>query len=93
MNDDLARILLTTNIERLLRERNWSQRRLARETGDPVMSIHNVVSGRHLPTAGLLVRIADALESRLDDLFEARRPLASTDSGKPADDEKIAAPS
>lgn len=56
------------NALRLLDEKNWSQRQLARETGDPHMSIVNVLSGEHVPNSGIVSRIAEALGVSIDAL-------------------------
>ena len=59
------------NVERLLGDRNWSQRRLSRETGDPHMSIVNSLSGEHVPNSAILARIAEALGVKVDALLAA----------------------
>lgn len=58
------------NALRLLEEKGWSQRRLARETGDPHMSIVNVLSGEHTPNSGIVSRIAEALGVSMDALAD-----------------------
>jgi len=60
------------NITQLLADRQWSQHRLAQETGDPEMTISRVARGINVPGAGLLLRIADCLGVTTDDLL--RRP-------------------
>lgn len=70
VNDAKTREVLAYNLQRFLAERGWSVRKLARTSGDPVMTIHNIVRGRNLPKAGVLVRVAEALEVAVDALFE-----------------------
>ena len=70
VNDTKTREVLSRNLQKCLRERAWSVRKLAKESGDPVMTIHNVVRGRNLPKAGVLVRVAEALQVTVDSLFD-----------------------
>lgn len=72
MNDTQTREVLARNLRRAVLEKGWSLRRLARECGDPVMSIQNALSGKSLPKAGLLFRAARALGVSVDSLFEVR---------------------
>lgn len=72
VNDEIALAVLSANLQRELEARGWSIRELARKTGDPVMTIHNAVSGRNLPKVGVVVRVADVLGLPVDALFEAR---------------------
>lgn len=78
MNDDTARAVLTDNLQALLREKNISVRQLAKQVGDPLMTIHNAVAGSSLPRAGILVRIADALQVSVDSLFDSRKKAAKS---------------
>lgn len=73
VNDTKARDVLARNLRRILQEREWSVRQLARESGDPVMTVNNIVAGRHLPKAGVLLRLAEALAVSLDDLFASEK--------------------
>ena len=69
VNDQTARAILSENLQKILLAKKWSVRKLARETEDPVMTVHNAVKGQSLPTAGVLYRIAEALDVAVDDLF------------------------
>ena len=73
MNDEITKQVLAANLQRILHEKNWSVRKLARECGDPINTIARVVRGENLPKAGLIVRIADALGGSIDELFDARK--------------------
>ena len=73
VNDDKTRNVLARNLQKILKDREWSVRQLARESGDPVMTINNIVAGRNLPKAGVLVRVADALQVPLDSLFTSEK--------------------
>lgn len=67
---------IAENVARLLADRDWSQRELSRRTKDPHMSIVNALSGDHIPNAGILARMAEALETTVDSLLS--RPKAKT---------------
>jgi transcriptional regulator with XRE-family HTH domain len=73
VNDDKTRNVLARNLQKILKDREWSVRQLARKSGDPVMTINNIVAGRNLPKAGVLVRVADALQVPLDSLFTSEK--------------------
>ena len=60
---------IAANIRRLLGDKGWSQRELSRRTGDPHMSVVNVLTAEHTPSAGLLARIAEAFGVKSDDLL------------------------
>jgi len=69
VNDKTTRIVLAANIQKLMAARDWSVRELSRQTTDPVMTIHNTISGKSLPRAGVLTRIADAFGVTVDQLL------------------------
>lgn len=66
--DDEARENIAANLHRILAERNLSQSELARRTGDPVMTINGIFHGKHVAGAGILTRIAEALDVSIDRL-------------------------
>ena len=70
MNDKMARSVLRTNLEILLDSKGWTVSDLQRATKDPMMTLHNIVNGRNLPRAGILLRIAKAFGVTIDDLFD-----------------------
>lgn len=69
ITNDVAARNIAQNVSRLLEERGWSVRELARRTFDPHMSVVNALSGEHIPNSGLLARIAEALETTTDALI------------------------
>lgn len=73
ITDQDAKEVLATNLRRLLEQRGISQRQLALKTGDPVMTISNIVNGKNLAGSGIVARIAEAMEVDIDSLFTARR--------------------
>lgn len=66
IQDSEAKANISANLKRLLGEAGISQRELARQTGDPIMTINDVVNGRNMPGAGLIARIAEALDVSTD---------------------------
>ena len=77
MNDTQTREVLSRNLKRAIRAKGWSMRRLSIECGDPAMSICNITLGRSLPKAGLLFRMAKALDVSVDSLFEVRSRMST----------------
>lgn len=69
MSDDQALEALSHNLTRFLAEKNVSQRELARQIGDSVMTISSIVHGKHMPLLGVVTRISEALQVGLDDLL------------------------
>lgn len=70
IDNTTALIHVSTNVRDILETRAISQRELARRTGDPVMTLHNLLSERSMPNGAILARIAEALEVKIDDLFK-----------------------
>lgn len=66
LKDSEAKSNVASNLKRLLGECGISQRELSRKTGDPIMTINDVVNGRTMPGAGILARIAEALSVSVD---------------------------
>lgn len=71
ISDDQAKKHIAANLAKMLNEKKVSQSELARRTGEQRMTIWRTVSGLHVPSAALLARIAEALETTLDKLLEA----------------------
>lgn len=60
---------------RVLRaERRWSQAELAARVGVSRNSIISIENGHFDPSLTLAFAIADAFESRIEDIFERERP-------------------
>jgi transcriptional regulator with XRE-family HTH domain len=68
VSDDEAKLNIATNVKRRMGELGISQAELARVTGENEMRISSVVRAVHLPTAGFLARLAEALRCSIDDL-------------------------
>lgn len=68
INDDQAREYVAANVARLRgdRSRYW----LAKAVGTGTISISRIERGEHLPGAGLLSRLAEALGVSIDTLLE-----------------------
>ena len=64
-------------VRRLREERQWSQPRLAVESGIAVSGISLIENGRRNPNAGTLTRLADALGVEVGDFFpKAKAPCS-----------------
>ena len=72
------------------RERHgWSQADLAARAGIAPSTVHRIETGRSLGTAGILVRLADALQITLDELIG--RTVPSTNQAPAASSAKRSA--
>lgn len=64
---------------RVLRaERRWSQAELAERVGVSRNSINSIENGHFDPSLSLAFAIADAFESRIEDIFEREPPKRSS---------------
>lgn len=76
ITDQQAMANIAANVCRLRgdRSRSW----LARECGTYAINITRIESGKHLPTSGLLARLAEALDTTTDALLsqDATKKLA-----------------
>jgi transcriptional regulator with XRE-family HTH domain len=79
LTDDDVKANLSENLARLLADRGWSQSELARRTTDHVMTISRICRGQNAPTAGVLARIAEALDVSIDRLV-SQPPMPSRQS-------------
>jgi transcriptional regulator with XRE-family HTH domain len=71
-NED-ARINIAENLQRLLSALGWKQADLARATGESEMTISHMVRGARLPSAALLARVAEALQTSSEHLLTPHR--------------------
>jgi transcriptional regulator with XRE-family HTH domain len=69
LTDDQAKALISQNVERLLEKRGINQSKLAELSGESEMNISRLISGKSMPRAGLLARVAEALEVTIDRLL------------------------
>ena len=67
-NDEELKQNIKANVASRLRLLGWSQKELARRTGENQPTINRVCRGENLPGTGVLHRIAEALGSSLDQL-------------------------
>jgi transcriptional regulator with XRE-family HTH domain len=72
MNDDAASNL-GRNVQQLREARGLSQQQIARQAGIPRATWTNLESGAANPTLAVLVRVAEVLQVRLEELIEAPR--------------------
>lgn len=70
VTDDVAKKNLAANIKRLLAARGISMRELARLTGESAMTISHICGETRMPGAGIVLRIAEALDVNMDRLFD-----------------------
>jgi transcriptional regulator with XRE-family HTH domain len=69
VSDKDARLNIKANLNRMLATRGITRTKLARITGDPLMTISVTVAGKSTPNAALLARIAEALETSVEVLI------------------------
>lgn len=67
--DEDVTAALKVNVPARMASLGISQNGLAKMTGDPVSTINNIINGNHLPRGGVLVRIAEALQTTTDALL------------------------
>lgn len=79
-SDDEARENIAANLQRILLSRGLTQTDLARATGDPVATISRIYKGQNQPLAGVLARIAEALDVSVDRLLSPPPPAAGNAS-------------
>lgn len=68
LTDEQVKLNVASNVKRLLRDRGLSQKALAELTGDAEMTISALCRGLYVPGAGLLARVAEALDVSQDRL-------------------------
>lgn len=78
ITDDEARQNISANVRALLYERKWKQADLCRAIGEKPMRVNYLIRGKKLPSAAFLSRVAEALDTTLDELL--RQPEKSASS-------------
>lgn len=69
--------VVATNVNRLLSERGWSVRELARRSENTPMLVSRLTRQENMPAGDVLKRIAEAFEIAIDDLFLPSNPPKS----------------
>ena len=69
ITDEEVKRHLAVNLTRILDERKLTRTELARRTGDPLMTISTACAGKCVPGAGIVARIAEALDVDVDRLI------------------------
>lgn len=70
ITDNQAKDNIAANVKRLLAARDWDQKRLADETGESVMNISRVCRGENCARVGMMLRIAEALDTSVNILSQ-----------------------
>ena len=73
MNDKTTQMVIAANVRRLLRESNWSQAELARQSDTSEIHISRVVRGQAMAGGGLIGRIAKSFGVSIDSLYTKSR--------------------
>lgn len=71
LTDNEIRENLAANMRRLISDRRLSQMELSRRTGETQPTISNILRGKHLPSAGIVFRLAEAFDVSVDRLLSA----------------------
>ncbi len=69
ITDEQAKAWIASNVSRLMKERGLTQVDLAAITGEQQMRIWRLANGLHLPSSAVIKRVAEALETTVDDLM------------------------
>lgn len=79
LTDNEVRDNIAANVRRILHDRGWSQSELARRAGENPMIISRICRGNHVPHAGIVCRVAEALDVTVDRLVNpAPEPVRQT---------------
>lgn len=70
VTDAEAKSIIAGNIDRLLDEQGHSRYWLSKQTGDDQAKISHVMSQKSMPSAGFLIRVAEALGVSLDEIMK-----------------------
>ncbi len=70
MKDKVVLAVLSANLTMLLESKGWTIRELSSHTDDSISTLHGILSGKSLPRAGLLKRMADAFGITVDELYD-----------------------
>jgi transcriptional regulator with XRE-family HTH domain len=57
---------VSQNLRRILKEKGWTQTRLAQETGDQLSTINSIFHAKALPNIALMKRISEATGVNID---------------------------
>lgn len=74
MTDDQAKQAIAANLKKLRNGLSYSE--LGRRCGTNASAISKIEKGEHMPGAGLLTRIAEALDVQVGDLLKSRRKFS-----------------
>lgn len=69
ITDEQAKKWIAANVTRLMKDRGLTQVDLAAITGEQQMRIWRLANGLHLPSSAVIKRVAEALETTVDDLM------------------------
>ncbi|QDT41115.1 hypothetical protein Pan241w_11740 [Gimesia alba] len=70
VSDTEAKAIVSANLTRLLDEQGHSRYWLSKQTGDDQSKISRIISLESIPSAGFLMRAADALDVSLDEIMK-----------------------
>lgn len=74
VSDLQSKKIIAQNLNRILRERGKSRHWLAVEMGEYDATIARICNGKNLAGAGLITRIAEALDVSTDEILLPHRP-------------------
>lgn len=72
LTDTEVKRRVSANLKRHLDRSGISQRELARRTGDPVTTLSGAITGKSVPGAGVLTRLASVFGVSVDALLDGR---------------------
>lgn len=78
MTDEQAKQNIAANLQRLIKSRGWSQRKLADAVQSTTMRVSDTVRGEHVPSAAFLARLAVALDVTPNDILSFPRKSRQT---------------
>lgn len=78
LNDSEAKALIGSNVRRILEQRGMTKYHLAKSIGEHESTVGRIANGIHCPGAGLLARIAEALDVKIDELFSPKKNSAKS---------------
>jgi transcriptional regulator with XRE-family HTH domain len=69
ITDEQAKAWIAANVTRLMKDRGLTQVDIANITGEQQMRIWRLANGLHLPSSAVIKRVAEALETTVDELM------------------------
>lgn len=78
LNDSEAKALIGFNVRRLLEQRGRTKYWLAKSISENESTVGRIANGIHCPGAGILARIAEALDVTIDELFSPKKNSAKS---------------